>query len=215
MADMIPWQLQALEIVTCNCAYGCPCQFNALPTEGHCRAAIGYLIEHGRFGDTDLAGTRFAGLFAWPGPIHAGAGQALLIVDTRSSEPQRAAVEAIFRGEETVPGTTIFNVFSNVIDTYHPTELHAIEVEGDLAARTGRFVVNGLVEARVEPIRNPVTGAPHRARVTLPAGFEYHEAEYASANVTTTGGPIELALAGRHAHLARIEWSNAGVVHPA
>ena len=72
MTDMTPWQLQALEVLTCNCAFGCPCQFNALPTEGHCRAGIGYLIERGRFGDTDLAGVSFAGLFAWPGPIHHG-----------------------------------------------------------------------------------------------------------------------------------------------
>jgi hypothetical protein len=214
MPDMVPWQLRALEIVTCNCAYGCPCQFNAPPTEGHCRAAIGYLIEGGWFGGTDLAGVRFAGLFAWPGPIHGGAGEALLIVDDKASDAQRAAVEAIFRGEHTEPGKTIFNVFSNVIDTYRPTEARPIEVEGDLEARRGRFVVHGLVEAAVEPIRNPVTGAPHRARVTLPAGFEYHEAEYASADVKTQGGPIDLALAGRHAHLARIDWSNAGVAHP-
>ena len=56
---MAEWHLKGRNFSHCNCAYGCPCQFNALPTEGHCRAAIGYLIEHGRFGDTDLAGTRF------------------------------------------------------------------------------------------------------------------------------------------------------------
>jgi len=31
---MIPWEIQADELVACNCAYGCPCQFNALPTYG-------------------------------------------------------------------------------------------------------------------------------------------------------------------------------------
>ena len=164
MTDMTPWQLQALEVVTCNCAFGCPCQFNALPTEGHCRAGIGYLIERGRFGDTDLAGVSFAGLFAWPGPIHQGSGEALLVVDEKASEAQRAAVEAIFRGEHTVPGGTIFNVFSNVIDTYHPTQFRPVEVEGDMEARQGKFVVHGLVEGAIEPIRNPVTGEPHRAR---------------------------------------------------
>jgi hypothetical protein len=214
MTDMIPWQLQALEIVTCNCAFGCPCQFNARPTEGHCRAGIGYLIEGGRFGETDLAGVRFAGLFAWPGAIHEGKGEALLVVDEKASEAQRAAVEAIFRGEHTVPGGTIFNVFANVIDTYHPTRVHPVEFEGDIEARQGRFSVRGLIDATIEPIRNPVTGAPHRARVTLPAGFEYHEAEYASARTTTHGGPIALDYSSRHGHIARLDWSNAGVAHP-
>jgi molybdopterin-biosynthesis enzyme MoeA-like protein len=53
--DRTPWQLQALEIVTRNRAFGCPCRFNARPTEGHRRAGIGNLIERGRFGDPDIA----------------------------------------------------------------------------------------------------------------------------------------------------------------
>ena len=35
------WSLTAKEFVNCNCAYGCPCQFNALPTHGKCEAAAG------------------------------------------------------------------------------------------------------------------------------------------------------------------------------
>jgi hypothetical protein len=214
MPDMIPWHLQALEIVTCNCAWGCPCQFNALPTQGHCRAGIGYRIERGRFGDTDLAGVHFAGLFAWPGAIHQGSGEALLVVDEKASEPQREAVQAIFRGEHTEPGRTIFNVFSNVIDTYHPTQFRPVHVEADMEARRGTFSVGGLADGTLEPIRNPVTGEPHRARLTLPKGFEYHEAEFASGGCTTQGGPIELDYRSRHGHIARLDWSNAGVAHP-
>src|SRR5207249_542327 len=30
------WMLKGREFGNCNCAYGCPCQFNALPTYGHC-----------------------------------------------------------------------------------------------------------------------------------------------------------------------------------
>jgi hypothetical protein len=28
----VEWCIRADEFVNCNCAYGCPCQFNALPT---------------------------------------------------------------------------------------------------------------------------------------------------------------------------------------
>ena len=31
---MVEWRVRADEFVNCNCAYGCPCQFNALPTLG-------------------------------------------------------------------------------------------------------------------------------------------------------------------------------------
>ena len=37
---MTPWEFRAVELSNCNCAYGCPCQFNALPTHGNCEAAV-------------------------------------------------------------------------------------------------------------------------------------------------------------------------------
>ena len=42
-----------------------------------------------------------------------------------------------------------------------------------MEARVGHFSVPGLAEVRAEPILNPVSKSSHRARVTLPHGFEY------------------------------------------
>lgn len=39
MAD-VDWMLKGPELTPCNCAWGCPCQFNSLPTNGNCRAAV-------------------------------------------------------------------------------------------------------------------------------------------------------------------------------
>lgn len=30
----VKWMIRAHGFISCNCAYGCPCQFNALPTHG-------------------------------------------------------------------------------------------------------------------------------------------------------------------------------------
>ena len=52
-----------------------------------------------------------------------------------------------------------------------PTKLEPIfrpiEYEVDVEARRGRFRVPDLVETVGEPIRNPITGAEHRARIDL------------------------------------------------
>ena len=211
----IDWRLEGVELVTCNCDFGCPCQFNARPTHGHCRAAVGVRIERGHFGDTPLDGVTFVGLLAWPGAIHEGRGEAQLIIDEGASEAQREAVRALFQGEETEPGATVFNVFSNVIDTYHAPLYRPIAFAADIAERAGRFAVPGIVEARGEPIRNPVTGQPHRARVTLPHGFEYHEAEYASSRTSTQDdSPIALDWTDSHGHFARLSWTRSGPVDP-
>ena len=35
---MTAWEIKGREFGNCNCDYSCPCQFNALPTHGHCHA---------------------------------------------------------------------------------------------------------------------------------------------------------------------------------
>lgn len=209
----VDWRIEAIDITTCNCDFSCPCQFNALPTHGDCRAAVGFLIERGHFGETRLDGVKFVVLAAWPRAIHQGEGELQLIIDPDTTEDQRAAVDALVKGEETEPGATIFNVFSNVIDTYYQPIVSPIELAADIEARTARISVPGIVEGSGEPIKNPVTGNPHRVRVTIPHGFEYHEAEYASSTVKTGDAIIPLEWAGGHAHLARVVWTPQGVVH--
>ncbi|RVB03014.1 DUF1326 domain-containing protein, partial [Mesorhizobium sp. M7A.F.Ca.CA.004.05.1.1] len=41
----VKWAMKAREFINCNCAYGCPCQFNAMPTYGFCQAVAGMEIE--------------------------------------------------------------------------------------------------------------------------------------------------------------------------
>jgi hypothetical protein len=61
------------------------------------------------------------------------------------------------------------------------------------------------------PIRNPITGKPHRATVSLPTGFEYTEAEFLSGTGKTSG-PIKLEFNGTHAHIAKVNWNTRGLV---
>ncbi len=183
----VDWEIRGPELSACNCDWGCPCQFNALPTHGHCRAAVAMRIERGHFGDVRLDGLVWAGMFGWPGPIHEGKGAAQPVLDERADARQREAILKILAGEETEPGATIFNVFAAVIDTVHEPLFKPIEFAVDIEARTGRVAIPGLIETIGEPIRNPVTGEPHRARVVLPHGFEYAEAEFGSSTTKATG----------------------------
>jgi hypothetical protein len=210
MAD-IQWMIRGPEIASCNCAYGCPCQFNALPTNGDCRAAVAMQIEKGHFGDVKLDGLRWAAVAAWPGPIHEGHGEILPIVDNRATPAQREALLAIMSGQHTQPGATFFQVFVSMCDTVHEPMFKPIEFEVDVAGAKGRFRVEGVVESKVEPIRNPVTGAEHRPKLSLPSGFEFVEAQFASGTVKATA-PIAIETVGRHAHLANLHLTGDGLV---
>lgn len=207
----VNWDIQGPAIVACNCDWGCPCQFNALPTHGDCRATTAVRIERGHFGEVDLSGLKFAALLAWPGAIHEGRGQVLPVVDENADDRQREAILKIMSGEETEPGATIFNVFASTYETVHPPRFEGIEFEADIENRKARVSVPGLVEVHAEPIRNPITGAEHRARVTLPNGFEYVEAEYASGTVNAEG-PIPLHWENSHSHLWMLHMTRSGPV---
>jgi hypothetical protein len=207
----IQWNIRGVSYSNCNCAYGCPCQFNALPTHGHCRADCFVEIEQGHFGDVKLDGLRLGILGKWPGPIHEGKGIYMVVVDERGTPEQRKALEAIALGKETEPMATMYNIFHAMAETVLPTVAKPIEFKLDLDGRTATVRVPGMLDASAEPIKNPMTGAEHRARVTLPNGFEYTEAEYASGSTRATG-PIDLDFTGTHAHLNRFHWSTNGVV---
>lgn len=208
----IEWRLDGYDFSTCNCAFGCPCQFNALPTDGTCRAGAFFQVTRGNFGDLRIDGLNFGGLFRWPGPIHKGNGEALPIVDERASPAQREALLKIMSGQETDPGATFFQVFFSMLSKVHEPLFKTIRFECDPGKAEARVAVEGLFDAKAEPIRNPVTGRPHRARLTLASGFEFSAAEFASGDMQTTDTPFELSWTGRHAHLCELHLTGHGIV---
>jgi len=150
-------------------------------------------------------------ILKWPGPIHEGKGEASIIIDKRATAAQREALLRILGGQDTVPGATVFQVFSTTFDKVHDPIFADIEFEVDVDARKARLKVADLVEARGEPIRNPVTGNEHRARFDMPNGFEFAAAEV-GRGWAKTNGPIRLELADSHAHFADLHLCQTGVI---
>ncbi len=68
-----------------------------------------------------------------------------------------------------------------------------------------------MIEARGEPIKNPVTGKDHRIRIDMPEGFEFTSAE-AGRGWAHTFGPIKYDLSDSHAHFANLHLTGTGVV---
>lgn len=208
---MTPWEIQADELVNCNCAYGCPCQFNALPTHGNCEAIAAIKINKGHFADISLDGLKVIGIFRWPGPIHEGNGEAFMIIDERASDEQRSALISILSGENTEPGKTVWNVFAATFSQVHEPAFEPIDIHVDVDARTGHAHVEGLVQMAGEPIRNPVTGDEHRARIDIIGGFEYSVAEMGSASGHASG-PIPLQFSNTYGQFAHLHLSHTGIV---
>jgi len=207
----VKWTIKGKEFINCNCAYGCPCQFNALPTHGFCEAVCGFQIDSGFHGETRLDGLRFVGIFHWPGPIHEGRGEAAVVVDAGATPKQRELLLRIMCGQDTEPGATVFQVFSTTVEKLHDPIFAPIDFEVDVDQRKARLVVPGVTEGRGEPIVNPVTGQQHRARIDLPNGFEYLVAEV-GRGWTTASSPIKMNLSDTYGQFAHIHLSQSGIV---
>ena len=208
---MTPWEIKGREFGNCNCAYGCPCQFNALPTHGHCRGLPVFEIEQGFHGTTRLDGLRAAAVFRWPGAIHKGEGEGVHIVDKRATPAQREALLRILRGEDTEPGATVFSVFSSTYTKVHEPISADIEFEVDIDGRTARAHIEGVVEAVGAPILNPITGAEHRVRIEQPNGFEFALAEI-GRGWSKTGEPVAFELYDTYGQFAHIHLNQSGMV---
>ena len=78
------WHLSGKVLVACNCDWGCPCNFNARPTTGKCEGGWTWHIDEGSYGDIKLHGLSFSVYVNWPGAIHEGNGEALVLIDSRA-----------------------------------------------------------------------------------------------------------------------------------
>ncbi len=206
----VDWMIRTKQIGTCSCDYGCPCEFNAPPTRTPCEGVVGMEITEGHFAAIRLDGLRVAGAYRWPGPVHEGNGTWWTIMDRRASPDQADALFKILGGKEQEP-TTGFAIYASTIAHEVEPIFADIEFEWDLDGRKGRFLVHGVLEANVEPIRNPVTGAPHFIAIRPHDGFEFREAEMASATFWSKG-PLEQKHDKRFAAITYASYGPKGII---
>jgi hypothetical protein len=132
------------------------------------------------------------------------------VIDRRATEAQVEALGKILGGQEQEP-TTGFAIYASTI-AHEPDPVFAdIIFDLDLEARRGRFFVENVLEAEVEPIRNPVTGEPHHVAIRPHRGFEFREAEMASASFWSRGA-LDQKHTGRFASLSFVSYNPNGII---
>lgn len=203
------WRLEGEWLKNCSCAYGCPCDFNARPTQGWCKGLVAMHITKGHFNKTRLDGLKFAVTVHFPGALHEGNGAIQPIIDERATPDQRNALLELMQGKHSDEGT-LFHIFSLIVTKIHDPVFAPFEFQFDMKGRVARMVVPGILETNVEPIKNPVTGAPHRIQVNMPEGFEHHLAEVAAADIRSSGA-LKFECKDTHSSLATVVQTPQGV----
>ena len=203
--EKIPrWDLRVDYVETCNCNFGCPCNFSGYPTDGHCEALVGYHVRQGRFGRTKLDGLDVIYAAAWPRAIHQGGGTLRLYVSEHASGEQRDALVSIFAGK--AKGSGPFELFAGTMADVQPPVFAPIEFKPD--GRRSTFRVPDALEVALAPFTNPVSGEVQDVRLSLPKGFIFRSAQAArtlAMRILGTGA-LSFDHAGRNAFYARLDF---------
>lgn len=173
------WYMKADYVETCNCDFGCPCNFNGFPTYGFCRALVLYHIREGNYGDVKLDELDVIFAASWPKAIHEGNGTCQLFITKKADTKQRNAIVTIFAGK--AKGEGPFAIFAGTFR--YVLDPQFVDVAVKIDGKKSRFSVPDIMDVQLETFRNPVTGAEQDTKIQLPDGFIWKLAEAAKSKV--------------------------------
>ncbi len=179
------WQITVNYVETCNCDYGCPCNFSGIPSYGFCRAIVMFNITKGHYGDVTLENIPVVYVASWPKAIHEGDGHLQLYIGENARGKQRDAVAAIIGGK--AKGNGHFAVFAGTMKYF--LEPRFVEVRYKIDGKNSHFSVPGVVDVKIEPFRNPVTGVESETEVHIPKGFIWQTAKACKSKVMRVVSP--------------------------
>lgn len=203
-AEQIPkWNLSAEYVETCNCDYGCPCNFNGFPTYGFCRALVLFSITSGNYGNVKLDGIDVIEAESWPKAIHEGNGTLQLFISKHASEAQRDALIKIFTGQ--AKGDGQFALFAT---TYkYILEPQFVDIKKKIDGKKSTFSVPSVLDVQVETFKNPVTGEEQDTKIQLPKGFIFKLADACKTKIMKITTPnLNFDDSGKNAYYAKVEY---------
>lgn len=186
------WKLKGNVLVACNCDWGCPCNFNALPTTGKCEGGWTWHVEEGAFHDVRLDGLNFSVFVNWPGAIHEGNGEGLILIDERADSKQRAAIEELVGGKLGGPWGVLAWTWPKV----HGPHSASYDVAFD-GVKTS-IKCKGYFEVEGQSIRNPVTGVESHPGVVLPEGIIFKRGDLGMTAHFHVSSGIEYDHSGKY-----------------
>ena len=198
-----PWRIQADFMESCNCEFGCPCNFGGYPSDGHCEALVGHHIRTGHYGEVKLDGLDFILAAAWPKAIHEGNGTVRVFIADCASPEQRHALTEMVSGRAGCSGyfKLFAATFRYVLDPqFVPIEMH-------VGGPRSRFSVPGVLDVALAPHLDPVSGQEHDVEIHLPQGFIWQTARAVKTAVMRIFSPnLNFDHAGRNAFYTVIDY---------
>ena len=195
------WNLKGTVLIACNCDWGCPCNFNALPSKGHCEGGWTWHVAKGAVDSTELDGLTFSVFVKWPGAIHHGNGEGVIFIDERADAAQREAIAALVSGQFGGP----WGILAWTWPTVHGPK--PVPYELKLDGIHSHLKVGDSLVLESTPIKNPVTGVESHPGVVLPEGLIVKHADLCATSVFRLNDGIAFDHSGQYAAVGPFEYA--------
>ena len=205
---METWTMKGSIFGSCNCDWGCPCNFDVAPSYGDCNGVYVFSVSDGRYGEEPLDGLNFAWGAHSPGPLHEGNVKAVLLVDDRATPAQRDALESLWRsGSAGLPFDILNSVTSTWLDTvYAPFNVEIAGIDSKVKIAGGE--IYDLAQSRV---KNPVTGDEEELYLDKPTGFTSKRSELGMSTVAKFScDGLSFDSSGKYAEFGNFEYAGPG-----
>ena len=196
------WSVECDYMESCNCDFGCSCNFNGLPNFGRCEALVGYHIRKGHFGEVPLDGVDFVFAASWPRAIHEGDGTVCVYISDRATDAQRQAIADIAYGR--AGGNGPYVIFAGTMRYKLDPQIVPIEMHVD--GKRSRFAVPGVLGVELSPHYDAASGSEQDVQINLPNGFIWKTAHAIKSTLMKIATPnLNFDHSGRNAFYTVVE----------
>ena len=200
------WSIAGEYLEACSCNYLCPCitsNATGKATEDFCTFAMTYRVDTGRFGSTNLAGVTFAVVAKSKAVMSAGDWVMGVVIDSRASNEQAAAIGEIASGTAGGP----MAAFAPLVGEFRGVERQPIRFEIDGLTRSAK--IGNIVEDVVEGVPSPLGAGECLAidNTFHPANKRLNLATAKKHFVDCFGLRWEDTSGRRNGHFAHFSWS--------
>ena len=205
MVQKISYHLKGVLLGACSCDWGCPCNFEASPTNGWCEGGYLWHVEEGAYGRVQLDGLNFAFCGHSPGPLHLGNLTSLYLVDQEANARQRRALEEMLTEN---PDVVPFGIFKSLTSNFLGVRFVPFEIE--LKGTQSRARIPGILDLQLTPMKNPVTGDDELATLLKPNGFTSKRQELCSSQThRLSSDQLSYDHSGKYAEFSHFEYQGS------
>ena len=162
-------------------------------------------MDEGNFGDVDLSGVKVVLAVKWPKAIHEGKGAAAVFIDESASEEQVGGIATILTGQAGgMPWELLATTLTSLVGP------HLKQIKMDVNGRNSGFSIDGILETRLTPLLNPVTGEENEVHIVFPGGgLIWDDGDTATTSIVKAEhGDMKFDYSGQSAFFAPVEWTN-------